>query len=222
MSKIPTLIDKQDTFEIVRDMIGFILLTERDSQKALALAANKDQALWDFDVYTERSNPFAGLAEKTDGKPIVHISWDTSDNELGQSNVAGRQRYNGLYNIDIIARGVAVDRSATGDGQLLGDQQAFENAQRVARLVRNILMATPYRHLDMVGTVANVFVTQMQSYRPEPEKPSFAPNIAGVRISFNVTFNEFAPGVELSVIEELNIKMYRESDGKLLLESEFQ
>ena len=43
---IQALIDKQDSFEIVRDKIGLILASESASQQALATAAAKDPDLW--------------------------------------------------------------------------------------------------------------------------------------------------------------------------------
>ena len=67
MSLIPDLIDKEDTFEIVRNQIALILANESASQVALATTAGKpDPNLWALKVYTERSNPWEqALNDKT-------------------------------------------------------------------------------------------------------------------------------------------------------------
>ena len=52
---IQTLINKTDSFELVRDKIAMILADEFASQQALAQAEAIDPAPWDISVYTERS-----------------------------------------------------------------------------------------------------------------------------------------------------------------------
>ena len=55
---LPSLIDKQDSFEIVRDQIAGILYENQLAQQALAVTAGKDPALWELRVFTEATNPW--------------------------------------------------------------------------------------------------------------------------------------------------------------------
>ena len=53
------LIDKQDSFEIVRDQIAAILKTEITSQIALATTAGKPNPDdWKLRIFSERANPW--------------------------------------------------------------------------------------------------------------------------------------------------------------------
>ena len=69
---IDTLIDKQDTFEIVRDQIAAILATEVASQMSKAVEAEKDPALWKLRIFAERFNPFEEwLSPTQDGTVVI-------------------------------------------------------------------------------------------------------------------------------------------------------
>ena len=222
MANLPDLIDKTDNFEVVRDLIATILAAETISQQALAVAAAEDPKLWAFDVFIERSNPFETLKGFASANPVVNVWFDTSSADRSRSNQFERQYFEATYNIDVIARGDSA--KVAGTGHISGDEQAFRNAQRVARLVRNILMAAQYRFLGVPRgpnqVVLDRWVDGMESYRPDPEKPQSSPNIGGIRISFGVGFNEFDPQIPLSTIDLINIQVFRDSDGKLILESE--
>jgi len=72
---IPNLIDKQDSFEIIRDQIAAILSTEVASQMALAIAEAKEPNDWKMRIFIERSNPWEQwLNNPTEDKsPIVNV-----------------------------------------------------------------------------------------------------------------------------------------------------
>ena len=57
-ANIQTLITKSDNFELIRDEIAAILAVEIANQKALATIAEADTTLYDFDLFTERSDPW--------------------------------------------------------------------------------------------------------------------------------------------------------------------
>ena len=91
---IPTLIDKQDTFEIVRDQIATILVTEIVSQQALAVADGKDPDLWKVRIYTERSNAWEQFLEvpPVDESPICNIWYDKIRSlKIGGTQLVGKR-----------------------------------------------------------------------------------------------------------------------------------
>ena len=140
---IQNLIDKQDSFEVIRDQIAAILATETASQMALATAATKDPQDWKMRIFTERSNPWEQwLNEQTDKSPIVNVWYDNSNFDPSASNIVERQGTDAIFNIDCYGYGVSSDDGATGHNP--GDKEAALAVQKALRLVRNILMAAEY------------------------------------------------------------------------------
>jgi hypothetical protein len=215
---IDTLIDKQDTSEIVREQIAAILVTEIANQKALATGAGKDPALWDLEVYTERSNAWEKfLNQDADEVPIVNVWYDNSNFDGGSSNISERQKSTTIYNIDIVARGVS---KADGAGHKPGDKEAALNAQRATRLVRNILMAAEYTYLGLRGTVWQRWPQSITSFQPQiGDTP--VQNVAGTRIAMRVGFSEFSPQATADILEIISGTVQRTSDGKIVLEAEY-
>ena len=77
------LIDRQDTFEIIRDQIAALLATEISNQQALASAAGKDPDLWKLRIYLERMNAWeAWLNDQSDLSPLVNIWFASSAPDL--------------------------------------------------------------------------------------------------------------------------------------------
>jgi len=139
---IQSLIDKQDTFEQVRDQIAAILTLETASQQTLATAAGKDPELWKLRIFSERSNPWESFRDSDRNKtPIVNVWYESSAFQEGSSTVSERQDTLGTFNIDVYGYGVS---QANGAGHDAGDEQAALTCQRGLRLVRNILMASEY------------------------------------------------------------------------------
>lgn len=117
---IASLIDKQDTVEIIRDQIAAILALETTAQQALATAAAKDPDLWKLRIYQERANPWENLPSKTDDRsPVVNVWWDSSTFDMSASNIVERQKSSATINIDCYGYGIsattrpAVTRPAT-------------------------------------------------------------------------------------------------------------
>lgn len=215
---IPTLIDKQDTFEIVRDQIAAILAIETASQQALAPPATKDQ--WKFRVFTERSNPWEQFLNtpEADPSPLVCVWWDNSNFPEGKGNTLARQQATGIFNIDCYGFGISKD--TPGGGHEAGDEQAAFAMQRAVRLVRNILMAAEYTYLGLQGNVGQRWPQSITSFQPQIDKNT-AQQLVAARIALRVTFNEFSPQVAQEVLEELNMKVKRAEDGEVLVEAEF-
>lgn len=213
------LIDKQDTFEIVRDQIAAILALETANQQTLASAAAKDPELWKFRVFTERSNPWSQLTEpSTDKSPIVNVWYDTSTFDESASNRVERQKAVATFNVDCYAQAVSADDG--GSGHIAGDQQAALDAQRVVRLVRNILMAGENTYLQMQGTVWGRWPESIKLFQPQLDNRSVE-NVVGARVSLRVTFNEFSPQVEGETLELISACVKRVEDGEIVIDAEY-
>lgn len=217
---IDTLIDKQDNFEIIRDRIAVILANEVANQKALATDAGKDASAWDFDVYAERSNPWEQYADEGAAlTPIVNVWFDNSEVDLAASSAVQGQKTTATYNIDIYA---AAQSEETSDGHTPGDYKAALGAHRIARLVRNILMAGAYTYLGFPRGEL-VWSRQVQSisvYQPAADSNTVN-QIVGARIVFRVVFTEETPQVSPVTLEQLSVAIKRAEDGKILANVEF-
>ena len=218
---IPTLIDKQDGFEIVRDKIAVILATETASQQILAAAAAEDPDQWKFRVFTERSNPWEQFLNnpEADSSPLVCVWWDNSNFPEGKGNTSARQQATGIFNIDCYGFATAEDNPV--GGHKAGDEEAAFAMQRTVRLVRNILMAADYTYLGLRGVVGQRWLSSITSVQPQIDKNTAQPIVAA-RLALRVTFNEFSPQVAEEVLEELAVTVKRAEDGEVLVEAEFE
>lgn len=216
---IQTLIDKQDSFEIIRDQVAAILVTEVASQKSLAVDAGKDEALWDFKVYTERSNPWeAYLNDISALTPIVNVWYDNSNFSESQSNIVEKQATEGIFNIDCY--GVANSSDNQAGGHNPGDQEAAFTVQRVVRLIRNILMSAEYTYLGLRGLVWQRWPQTITMFQPQQDRGNVRPVIAA-RIGFKVKFNEFSPQISGDMLELLSVTVKRSEDGEVLFDADY-
>ena len=219
------LIDKQDNFEIIRDEIAAILAAETANQQALAVAAGKNPDLWRFDVYTERARPWESLSELE--KPIVPIINVYFDNE----NFATDQSYSslkhtadpGLFNIDIFT--TALNRKNVGDGYETADRQATLDAQRIMRLIRNILFSVPpdhtqpgqdYQFLNLRGVVGYRRIQSATVFQPDYKKQAVA--IGGARIVLAVKYIETALEGPYQNFELLQVTATTTENGQVIME----
>jgi hypothetical protein len=222
---IDTLIDKQDNFEIVRDQIAAILVAETANQQALAEDADKDPALWKLDIKLEASDPLEKWLNIGDGSdysqvdksPIVNVWYQSTDFQQNASNTVDRQKGNGLFNVDIY--GFAIS-TATEGGHDPSDKAAALEAQRAARLVRNILMAGVNTYLQLRGTVWRRWIQNIETFQPQINQQN-AQQIVGARITFGVEFSEFSPQITPQNLDEVGIKIKRALDGAVTLEADY-
>ncbi len=216
---IENLIDKQDSFEIIRDQIAAILTTEVASQMALATAAAKDPLDWKMRIFTERSNPWEQwLNEQTDKSPIVNVWYDNSNFDPSASNIVERQGTEAIFNIDCYGYGVSSDDGAEGHNP--GDKEAALTVQRALRLVRNILMAAEYTYLGLRGTVWQRWPQSISVFQP-PIDGRQTQQVVGARIAFRVKFNEFSPQFNLNMVELVSINVLRTEDGEIVAEADY-
>lgn len=221
LNVIPVLIDKQDTFEAVRDQIALILATESANQQALAIAATKDPDLWKLNIFTEASNPwnrFTNIDSSSDLTPLVNVWYDTGSFPGTKGDTVERQAHEATYNVDCY--GVAISATDGGTGQLPGDSAAAVEVQRTVKLVRNILMAAQNVYLQLQGTVWQRWIQSITVFQPQLDDQS-AQHIVGARVALRVTFNEFAPQYATEVLEYLAVDITRSADGFVLAETDF-
>jgi len=217
---IPTLIDKQDTFEIIRDKIASILVAEIASQQALAVAAGEDPDLWKVRIYKERSNAWEQwLADSpADTSPICNVWFDNSNYDQSAGNVAKRQKSTSVYNLDCLGYGVSEE---TETGHTPGDQVAAEESQRAFRLIRNIIMASEYTYLGLRKTVWKRWPLTVRAEQPEYQAQANK-HITAVRFALQVEFNELSPQGTESVLEQINATVRQDADGEqVMIEAEF-
>lgn len=216
------LIDKQDTFEIVRDEIVAILVTEIASQQALAITAGKpNPEEWKLRIFKERANPWEQFlnAPVADTSPLVNVWYDNSNFVEAKSNIIERQNAVATYNIDCYGYGVS--KTDGGSGHIPGDRDAALAAQRALRLVRNILMAAEYTYLGTLrGIVWQRWVQAVTVFQPQQEAQNVQ-NIVGARIAFRVSFNEFSPQVVPEVLELLAATVKRAEDDEIVIEADY-
>jgi len=217
---LQTLIDKQDSFEIVRDQIALILATEVSNQMSLAAAATLDPLLWKLRIFTERSNPWSQFQERDidDESPIVNVWYDSSTFPGPKGNTVSRQQGEVRYNLDIIAVGVSKDDAA--GGHTAGDKEAALNLARAIRLVRNILMSGPNTYLQLQGTIVGQrWPESITQFQPDGEN---AKNMAAARLILRVDLNEFSPQYVGEELEEIHVDVHRAEDGEIVIAADYE
>jgi hypothetical protein len=217
---ISTLIDKKDTFEIIRDKIALILATEVANQMALATAGGKDPDDWKLRIFSERSNPWEQLLnEQTDRSPIINVWFDNSNFDAASSNILERQKTEGVFNIDCYGYGTSSD--VPSGGHTPGDKDAALEVQKALRLVRNILMAAEYTYLGLRGAVGSRWPQSMTVFQPQSDGRQMQ-QIVGARLALRVVFNEFSPQVPSETLELVSVDGKRAENGEIIDEADYQ
>jgi hypothetical protein len=219
---IETLIDKTDNVELIRDQIAAIILVEQARQQELATEADKNPDLWKLRVFLERANPWDEFADvdgagPSDTSPLVNVWWANSDDGEHGSNTVERQRVTATFHIDCYGYGVSRE---TETGHDSGDETAALEAQRAARLVRNILMSAHYAYVGMRGVVARRWRASAQSFQPAIDSRPVA-HVSAVRQSFQVTFNEFSPQYVPVPLALISVAVKRIDTGELLFTADY-
>lgn len=219
---LPALIDKQDTFEIVRDQLASILVLEKQNQQRLAVESNRNPEDWDFRVYTERFNPYEDALNVVGNErvlPMVNIWYDVTVFDYSASNLIDCQQAGATYNIDCYGFGVA-----TGDetgGHLPSDQNAAFETHRVLRLVRNILMSADNYQLQLRGTVGQRRVSSVRIFQVNGLDQRPIRSVLGARIVLEVSFVESSPQIESETLETLTVNTERVEDGEIVLTAQY-
>lgn len=216
---IQALIDKQDSFEIIRDQIAGILALEVQSQMTLATATSQDPNDYKFRVFADRSNPWEEyLNDEPDESPLVNVWYETSNFNGGASNISERQNSESIYNIDCYGYGISTN--VIGGGHLPGDLQASLAVHKVVRLVRNILMSSEYTYLDLRGLVWKRWIQSVTVFQPTQDNRAVH-NVIGSRIQFSVSFNEYSPQYIPETLEYVAIDIKRAENGEIIVEADY-
>lgn len=217
---IQTLIDKQDTFEIVRDKIAVILANESANQVALATAASKPNPDdWKLRVFMERTNPWEQFENNpADVSPLINVWYDNSSFDLSASNVMERQKSEGIFNIDCYGYGKSKDDGGTGHEP--GDRAAAIEVQKAMRFVRNILMAAEYTYLDLRGIVSSRSFRTLTVFQPQLEGINVQ-HVIGARLACQAVYNEFSPQYEGDTLELVSVDVLRAENGEILAEADY-
>lgn len=219
---ITELIDKQDTFELVRNEIAAILLVETANQVALASAASRDPREWALRVFVEHNDPIVDFQDAPedplDATPCVNVTYERDDRDGAASDVIERQTHNGNYHIDCYGYGIA--RADASGGHQLADRMATLASQRAGRLVRNILMHPGYRCLGLNEAPSRLVlgrdVASRQEYQPEFDGRASI-NVMCLRIALTVRFNEYAPQFSGQSIDTVFATVKRAETGEVYL-----
>lgn len=222
---IDSLINKRDTFEIVRDQIAAILAAEIANQMTLAEGASADPTLWKVRIFTERSQPFEQFlganGAPADESPICNVYYDSGSFPGDRSNTVTRQLHEAVYQLDVYGYGVSSDDPDNVDGHIAGDSKAAREAQRAVRLVRNILMASVNTYLQMQGEVWGRMPQSITMFQPKMgETP--VQNVIGARLTLSVKFSEFSPQFTPETLEALAIQIKRKETGEVYVNAEYE
>ena len=205
ISKIEELIDKQDTVEIVRDQISAILAIEIDRQKDLAVIAGKSPLDWDIDIYSEKIRPWAILSdengESLSETPLINVSFDNDTFDNKGSNLVESQQARGTFYLDCYAH---VNKYQDESGKLReSDTESSKDADRVARIARNIIQAGEYTYLGLRGYVRSRNILRREKIIPSDREGLYYEQVCATRITLQVEYNEYslqAQGVDLELL----------------------
>lgn len=214
---IATLIDKQDSSELVRTQIATILAAETVAQQSLATAASEDPRLWALRVFEERDNPWTEFleaaqsgAEQIDVAPIVSVRLDSWSLDPRASNQINLQTQDVRYFIDCFGYGVAEDSAG---GHEPADYRAALEAQRAAKLARNILIAGEYTYLGLRGTVGRRRVVSGQSMTIDQEGSL---SVSVVRLTLEARVTNTTPQISPFTIGGIDIDVTSLTTGEIL------
>ena len=220
------LIDKQDNFEIVGLQIAAILAQATIDQQALAVLAAKDPALWKFDVFSEKFNPFGVFQDDPKATPVVNVWYDTSNFNPANGDTVGRQRDDADFKIDVYTAVAATDNP--GGGHNPTDESTVLALHRIIRLVRNIIMHPDNVYLKLTQTVGSKtrnlvgrrWINSKEKFQPQiGDRP--VENVIADRISLSVSFNEVPVAEDFPELEVVGVTAKRAIDGKVILEADF-
>lgn len=213
-AEILQLIDKRDNVEIVRDQIAAILALELAHQTTLGAELMPR-------VFVERANPWGEFIDAVrDQPPIINVWFDNANYDGAASNIVERQKAEAVFNIDCYGCGVSFDDGNSTGGHTPADIAAALEAQRAARLARNILMAGPYTYLGLRGVVWKRWPQALTMFQPQIDNRA-TPRIVAGRLAFAVQFNEFSPQYEGEEIEAISIEVMRAETGELYLRADY-
>lgn len=210
-------------FEVVRDRIAEILITELANQEALAIADAADPTPYQIAVTTEKTDPWS-----VKQFPLINIWYDTGNIDTSASSPANQQQGDHFYNLDCY-----VEKPSEDDGVEVksGDVESAKEVQRVAGLAWQILMADLNAKLQFPARI-NDKPAAIVGYRIFEQLSTFQPsfgdtvveNVQALRLRLKVRHVEIPPvtvGVDLEsalfTIKQDNRTLKPEDETEILL-----
>lgn len=220
---IDSLIDKTDTFELVRDRVALIIAEESAAQQVIAAGTDgKNPDDWKLRVFIERSTPW-DLFTTSEGTPptdlsaIVNVSFDEMMVDIPSSQISLKQQYDAVINIDVLGMGVS---KINTDGHSLGDESAARMAQKAARLIRNILMSDKYRTLGFDRTLdiaGQRMVRGIKTFQAEYVNSAY---VSSLRLTLDVKLAELSASASHTILETINTITF-DINGMVLVAADF-
>lgn len=212
-----TLIDKKDNFQLIGEKIAEILLLERDNQKELAEAAEKDPELWHYRVFHEASSPVEDFQDEAgDKSPVVNVWFENNEVDWKASNVVNKKAVDGIYNIDCYGYGISTE---TMEGHLPSDKASALESQRIACLIRNIIDSNVNVWLDMKGVVSQRKTMGISMFQPQRINGEPMEHVVGARLRLEVRHVEYAVQMAPEEISEISINVRRKGTGEIYINS---
>ncbi|AAQ96542.1 hypothetical protein [Vibrio phage VP16C] len=221
---LTVLINQRDSFEIVRDQVAQILADESANQMALATAEGEDPANWQLNVYRERSIPWDLLDDGAAQSHSVNVWFDSANVDESAADPTNRQTYIGTINIDIVFGSIALKLADTG--YVPADQAAALGANRITRLVRNILMSDSYTYLNLRQVdaprvaVGKRWVRSVNTFQPQLDNQT-AHHIVGMRLELAVRYSEFSPQYVAPTLQTVDCTIAEDAQGRVLAGAQF-
>lgn len=223
---IDILIDKKDSFELIRDNIAEILAEETISQQALAIAAGKNPELWKFKVFVERRDAWEMFYNNEIECPIVVIFFE-------KCKFSGKASASALYMSAVGQFPIYVISAATGEktseGQKKADKSAIFNTQRIVRLVRNILYAQPavnndpeadYQYLNLRGKVGSRRLSEVEMIDIDQKKQAI--QISMAKMTLEVGYVESAIEKSSEIIEMIELETKINDENEMIFQFELE
>ncbi|AAQ96478.1 hypothetical protein [Vibrio phage VP16T] len=148
---------------------------------------------------------------------------DSANVDEASADPTNRQTFIGTFNIDVVFGSVAV---STDTGYMPADQASALGANRIIRLVRNILMSDSYTYLNLRQidaprvAVGKRWVRSMNTFQPQLDNQT-AQHITGMRLELAVRYSEFSPQYAAPTLQTVDCTVTEDAQGRVLAGAQF-
>jgi len=195
----------ESAYELVRDQVVAIIVAEFSRQRTLATGALRDwyDSFFDADglkIFVERGTPF-------DSSELNAINVYFGSENMGSGTVLA---VDGSVKIAVDVVG-----ASCGSRAMRGDERSARIVQRVAGVIRRILMHPQYVVLGMVGTVHGRKVSAISMGEPSALKDAEFTIGCGLALDVSVT-EKLGTSVSGVLCESTNLTIDRDT-GRIII-----